>query len=109
MTDEIPQWALERAAELANKEMGEDYLSPTSIAGTYVGTALARYIAQHEEPPVGPMLIEARELAAKHYEQVGSYILADATRSGERDSLGLIKVIAEALRRGIELGKAGAA
>ena len=79
MTDEIPQWALERAAELANKEMGEDYLSPTSIAGTYVGTALARYIAQHEEPPVDPVLKDAREIAAKHYERLQCF---DQARSG---------------------------
>lgn len=109
MTDEIPQWALERAAELANKEMGEDYLSPTSIAGTYVGTALARYIAQHEEPPVDPLLIEAREIVAKFYEGNGGPISSENFRAGKLDTTPLARVTLEGLRRGIELGKAGAA
>lgn len=113
MTDEIPQWALKLAVKKCGLAWVEEHAPDLAKMG--VGKwetpieCFARYIAQHEEPPVDPLLIEARELAAKHYEQVGSYILADATRSGERDSLGLIKVIAEALRRGIELGKAGAA
>lgn len=56
MTDEIPQWALERAAELANKEGGEvgaasDAYTPDELACTYIGRTFARYIAQHEEAP----------------------------------------------------------
>lgn len=109
MTDEIPQWALERAAELANKEMGEDYLSPTSIAGTYVGTALARYIAQHEEPPVDPLLIEAREIVARHEDSLGFDEDAKSTRAGDVDSCESVQFTLTGLRRGIELGKAGAA
>ena len=79
MTDDIPQWALERAAELANKEAGDACFTAAYMAGLYLGEAFARYIAQHEEPPVDPVLKDAREIAAKHYERLQCF---DQARSG---------------------------
>jgi hypothetical protein len=114
MTDEIPYWALQRAAELANREGGEvgaarGAYTPDELAYTYIGRTFARYIAQHEEPPVDPLLIEAREIAAKFFEENGTPIASGNCRAGKMDSMPLVRLTAEALRRGIELGKAGAA
>ena len=114
MSDEIPQWALERAAELANKEGGEvgaasDAYTPDELACTYIGRTFARYIAQHEEPPVDPLLIEAREMAAKYYERARMPDTAGLCRNGERDDWLHVELALEGLRRGIELGKAGEA
>ena len=109
MTDEIPQWALERATELVNKEKGDAYFTATYVAISYTGQALARYIAQHEEKPIDPLLIEAREIVAEYFATDGSPITAAKYSSGAWDSLPAVLVTVEALRRGIELGKAGAA
>lgn len=106
MTDEIPQWALERAAELANKEAGEARFTVDYVADLYMGLAFARYIAQHEEDP---LLIEARELAVNYYDAGGNHSAADKCRSGEWDHTAAVQWRIEGLRRGIELGKAGAA
>lgn len=110
MSDEIPQWALERAAELANKEAGvTGGFTAAYMTEADLGRAFACYIAQHEEPPVDPMLIEAREIAAKHYDEQGNSRAAKTCRGGYCDTTGTLQMIAEGLRRGIELGKAGAA
>ena len=50
--DDIPQWAMTRAGELAGKSLY--FSTPIDI-----GKAFARYIAEHEQPPVDPLLIEA--------------------------------------------------
>jgi len=114
MSDEIPQWALERAAELANKEGGEvgaasDAYTPDGVACTYIGRTFARYIAQHEELPVDPLLSEAREIVARHADSLGFDEDAKSTRAGDIDSLESVQFTLTGLRRGIELGKAGAA
>ena len=109
MSDEIPQWARERAAELANKESDDACFTAAYVAAAYLGEAFARYIAQHEEPPVDPLLIEAREIVAKFYEGNGGPISSENFRAGKLDTTPLARVTLEGLRRGIELGKAGAA
>lgn len=71
MSDDIPQWAKERACELANeaKEM-PGYWNPEDVVGCNSPlTAFARYIAKHEEPPVDPDLITAREICARVTEE----------------------------------------
>jgi len=110
MTDEIPQWALERAAQLANKEAGvTGGFTAAYMTEADLGRAFARYIAQHEQPPVDPLLIEAREIAAKYYDGVCRYNTAEACRNGKWDGAPSVQLALAALRRGIELGKAGAA
>lgn len=52
MTDEIPQWSLERAWEEAQKFNAHDL---EQGAAKYWIEAFARYIAGHEEPPVDPI------------------------------------------------------
>lgn len=109
MTDEIPQWALERAAELANKEAGVAGFTAAYMTEADLGRAFASYIAQHEEPPVDPLLIEAREIVARHEDSLGFDEDAKSTRAGDVDSCESVQFTLTGLRRGIELGKAGAA
>ena len=71
--DEIPEWALKRADALIIK------------TGDTLHEGFARYIAQHEEPPVDPDLLLAREAAAT----CGwSEDHPDLWYSGDKDHLG---------------------
>lgn len=109
MTDETPQWALERAAELARELSDTGTYSTACVNATCIGRAFARYIAKHEEKPIDPLLKEAREIAGKYYAEESCPSAADKCRSGEWDNMAPVKWRLEGLRRGIELGKAGAA
>ncbi len=89
---DIPEWAMERAFALANADV-----VPTTDLSTWTAaiTAFAAYIAAHEEPPVDPLLIEAREILRHYgYERTGT----------AEEGLALAGI-----RRGIELAKAGEA
>lgn len=108
MTDDIPQWARDEV----------DKRAPIGVRHTSSGLAkyadelrdlAASLIAQHEEPPVDPLLIEAREIVAKFYEGNGGSIFSENFRAGKLDTTPPARVTLEGLRRGIELGKAGAA
>ena len=92
--DDIPVWVIERVCDLATIVLRERYPTGRTLPGSLdvrneVATAFARYIAEHEEPPVDPLLIEAEQIVDKY----------DYTFNGLRNA------VAEALRRGIELGK----
>ena len=86
---------------------GRDYEYKLSEALLYDSIQnLARYIEQHETPPVVPLLIEAREICAKQYEaesQPAAKYLARQARSGEYDEHFATKVVLTALERGIEM------
>ncbi len=91
----IPEWAFNRAKVLAKDE---------AFDGGYTRThqAFARYIAEHEEPPVDPILLEARKIVAEHC------LLETSKRcvmSGERDSWLSVKAAIDALKRGIEISE----
>ena len=95
-----PDWAIERVQEITG------YYWPTStVAGHAISTAFARYIAKHEEPPVDPLLIEAREVWAREREESGNSRVAALYRAGRYDSDPAIKTALAALKRGIEIGK----
>lgn len=105
MADEIPQWAQDKAQRLTADEIDE-----TSGLGAglhHAMTAFARYIAGHEEPPVDPLLIEAREICASR-DGVDA-VQARSYRDGRHDAGGAVDTALAALRRGIELAgrKAG--
>lgn len=60
MSDDIPKWALERAGVL----MG--YKNPPGVGDSWWWTwecsrAFARYIAEHEEPPVDPFKLVVKQ------------------------------------------------
>lgn len=102
MADDIPDWARQRMLKLAGE--GADADLPWSKD---VENAFARYIAQHEEPPVDPLLIEAREIAAKVVEKAENdgeeYDWSRHCRSGSYDDRSDVQIALAALKRGMEL------
>lgn len=100
---EIPQWAINEAL----KRCGVD---PTEIPfadwrdRTYAKAVelFAAHIAEHEEPPVDPLLIEARKLVAASHRAPH---LVEAALNGTGDGWESTALVLSALRRGIEIGK----
>lgn len=90
---DIPQWALDRVYEL------------TGFGSSW--KAFARYIAQHEQPPVDPLLLEAREIAAEVYERQSLPEFAGRLRDGFNDDDEATLSALAGLRRGIEIGREG--
>lgn len=106
-TSQIPDWAIERARELGGKMvLSHSFWSADHIraqvgeAWADITLAFAAYIAAHEEAPVDPLLIEAREIARRH--AANSSALITSFNQGYGADVAL-----EALRRGIELGERG--
>lgn len=104
---DIPEWAVRRAVEMANQTAGytvqNSHQARLDTLGPY-GKSLARYIAEHEEPPVDPLLIEAREIAATNFELAGAGF-PEEVRAGAWDHKTCVIVALAALKRGIEIGK----
>ena len=68
MDKDMPaDWAIGRACELADcRSMKEDIMQKHETHwGEGAVVALARYIEAHEQPPVDPDLVTAREICAK--------------------------------------------
>lgn len=87
MSDDIPHWAKERACELANdagKQPG--YWKVHHVEDVPTLAALARYIAEHEEPPVDQDLIKAREICARVCLEQGRLRSAQNYREGFYDA-----------------------
>lgn len=99
--DTPPQWAMDKALALRERENDRD-----SDWDIVVTRAFARYIAEHEEPPVDPLLIEAREIAAETWRNAGSIRYADNIEAGRRDGANDVVIALAALRRGVEIGAA---
>jgi len=102
---DIPEWAVKRATDLTSEAMKDGSWLPI---GGHASAAFARYIAEHEEPPVDPLLIEAREIAAAAIEAVPgewSRHPPDSYRAGEHDDEPGLKAIVTALKRGMELAR----
>jgi len=90
-----PVWAMKKANDIF-KDSG----------GTFTED-FARYIAAHEEAPVDPLLIEAREICAVDAER-NRLGIAEQYRAGRMDNVPLLQLTIQGLRRGIEIGKAQA-
>jgi hypothetical protein len=102
MAEEIPQWAEDRALELARLDgagRGQGRYDGHYYADMH--KAFARYIAEHEEPPVDPLLIEARKLASELSKDAGSFDFI----SGRFDDWYAVRAALAALRRGMELAR----
>lgn len=104
----IPEWAFERAAKLTNAIACNAAYTAYTCRVLNMGQAFARYIAEHEQPPADPLLIEAREILAREYEECGMPEAAQHTREGVWNVVGRVEDILAGLRRGIELAKEGA-
>ena len=103
MADLPPDWAIERALSLAPTGAELEDVK-RHWPGHTAHIAFARYIAVHEQPPIDPLLIEAREIVARGYEP---YLMpcAESARAGSQDDQLPVKCALVALRRGIELAK----
>lgn len=90
--DEIPQWAKERADDLCDAEVAMGNIGSTAMF------ALSRYIAQHEQPPVDPDLVKAREICARVAHDFSSIDILDAYRAGKFDDEAEVQFALSALK-----------
>jgi len=67
--------------------------------------ALCDTILQHEQPPVDPLLIEARKLVSLRYNTDTGMPEIEATLRGDDDHTTAMQNCLTALRRGMELAK----
>lgn len=103
--EKVPSWAFARANELAVKYGMEDEKGRV-FDGPYtrpLQVAFARYIAEHEEPPVDPLLEEAINLVIND-ETERSDRQNDAIRKSGMASK-QVRAALNGLRRGIELAR----
>lgn len=103
--EKVPEWAKARVVELINATSSQPNVRAIEVDWTdrylSVPLAFARYIAEHEEPPVDLLLIEAREIASTIRPA-----FADDFRSGAVDATSTeVPVALAALRRGMELAR----
>lgn len=116
MAQDIPQWAIDRVLVEANRSgipgaspWTSDEIAEAGDSARYsaVVRAYARYIAAHEEPPVDPLLIEAREIAAnirKSQERFAAEpTVSQRIREGKFDDHQLVRAALEGLRRSASL------
>ena len=90
-TKVIPQWAKEKAALLANAEVGSSYHYTPGMAGqagARAFTALAAHIAEYEKEPVDPDLIVARQAVANRMSLPGN---VNAVLKGDWDKQSAIQ------------------
>ena len=111
MSEDIPQWAKDRARELVPIE------PRLMITMADVADAFARYIAAHEQPPVDPDVLEARQLIADVYGRTrnddGKIMIGDgpprveAIKTGRGDDYWEMRAVLAALksRKHKEAGK----
>ena len=111
MADDIPQWARERACELMDEYAPNHAWAARYNAPVRVIESFARYISQHEQPPVDPLLIEARgivkaTLTPKNHTGCSCREDIDA---GKWDNGQKVRASLAALKRGMELALSPAA
>lgn len=84
-----PDWAYDRVEELYS----DFYMRGSGLESNTMKGAFAAYIAEHEKPPVDPLLVEARGIIAGRIFE--SSFDADQSEA----------IAYDALKRGIEIGK----
>ena len=112
MSDEIPKWAKERAAALANGSRSAERPSrenlPSDCDAFPDMHAFARYIAAHEQPQVDPDVIAVRDIA-KAFCGDGTIwdesISHDDIDRGCYDQSPIFAAVLETLRKHKEAGK----
>ena len=97
MTDNAaPEWAFKRVQDLSAPLSTDPDFEVNERFPTV--RAFARYIAQHEQPPVDPDLLLARECAADACERHNSVLRPDLIRSGDQDEGPIVKACLAAIR-----------
>ena len=106
MTDktEAPMWAREEAARRLNAKAGISYWIADDYSQNGAFTIIADMIAKYEQPPVDPLLQEAREICAARFDAENNRSVASDYRSGlfDNDDKELSIALA-ALKRGMEI------
>lgn len=101
---DIPEWAKERACELSNAIDDAAFITRDCTFGPML--AFARYIAAHEEAPVDPLLIEARDIASIIGGERGYHPQwAEEVTRGVYDCHEYVVGALAGLKRGIELAR----
>lgn len=59
----VPEWAMREFCDRANLNFDEAFRGPNTVVLRSAIRAGGKLIAEHEEAPVDPLLIEAREIA----------------------------------------------
>lgn len=115
LSEEIPQWALDRVEQEAGPRPRPECIPEDETI--IIAKAFARYIAQHEQPPVDPDVLEARQLIADVYgctrNDDGKITIGDgpprveAIKTGRGDDYWEMRVVLAALksRKHKEAGK----
>jgi hypothetical protein len=92
MSEDIPEWAWDRVREL---------VPIVGIKTVYWGPVFARYITEHEQPPVDPDRAEAIAVVlAEHVMRTDNQI--EAIKSGQAGG-GKIAIALAGIKRGREL------
>ena len=99
----IPKWAFDVAAERCNKGAAKP-LTVDQWPGQTAFHELARCIAKHEQPPVDPLLIEARRIVAEDPGTPRTINQKQAIREGHAGDH-QVRLVLTALCCGIEIGK----
>jgi hypothetical protein len=93
---EIPEWAKERVSALTVEERDK-----TGFAGS-VRRAFERYVAEHEDPPVDPILVAAREIVSTTFNFPAT---KKALFDGKLDHWTSVKLTEAGIRRGLAMAK----
>lgn len=111
-TELPPDWAIEKALKLSEWRipLGLEHFKGQLMQGQWPTLVFfARYIAEHEDAPVDPCVVEGRKLVAEtqHDWPESPWHVGEAaeTIAGNRDYTLVVKAAIEGVRRGIELGK----
>lgn len=103
-----PDWAIEEAikrsgiGELYNTADVKELREGTTAMSI---TLAARLIAQHEEPPVDPLVQIVREIGADIAFELGLPGISEEWRKGKNDAKPTFRYYMRFLERGIEIGK----
>ena len=100
MGDSPPEWAWKRMRDLTAVE----------VATNAREVAFARYIAAHEEAPVDPLLLEAREIVKAVLHSGTGHTRCNCAAeidAGKWDGKGKVETALRSLRRGIEIAGGG--
>lgn len=97
-----PDWAIERALDVADYRASVDDVKERRTLLWSAVLAFARYIVDHEDAPVDPLLIEARKLAEQFWPGEGAL-------AGKLDAAEWTQRLLVTLRRGMELAASGEA
>jgi hypothetical protein len=92
---DIPDWAFKKAAELSGGKIFADKKTQTDWA-------FAKYISEHEKPPIDKDILIARKLLIEEYPKRGHHSVCKSIEGGFWDDGGYIKAIVRALKGDFE-------